>query len=60
MTALFSILGLIIWVACIVATYSIAKSKGRGVVLWTILAVFFSWIALLIVALLPRRGGYGA
>jgi hypothetical protein len=35
MTALFSILGLIIWVACIVATYSIAKSKGRGVVLWT-------------------------
>lgn len=56
MTLFFSILGVMVWVAAIVATYMVAKAKGRSPVLWTILAVFFTWIVLLIVALLPVRG----
>ncbi len=56
MTAFVSILGIVVWVVAIVATYMVAKAKGRSPVLWTILAVFFTWIVLLIVALLPARG----
>jgi uncharacterized membrane protein YoaK (UPF0700 family) len=55
MTVFFYLLGIIVWVVCIVGTYLIAKSKGRSAVLWTIFAVFFTWIVLLIVALLPAR-----
>jgi hypothetical protein len=51
----FYVLGTIVWLACIAATYVVAKSKGRSAVLWAILAVFFTWVALLVVALLPVR-----
>ena len=32
-----------------------AKAKGRSVVMWTVLGFFFSWIPLLIVAIMPRK-----
>jgi hypothetical protein len=51
----YYISGLVISCLFAVACYYVAKSKGRGVVLWTILGFFFSWIALLIVAIMPRK-----
>ena len=37
------------------ACYFVAKAKGRSVIMWTILGFFFSWIPLLIVAIMPRK-----
>ena len=37
------------------ACYFVAKAKGRSVVMWTVLGFFFSWIPLLIVAIMPRK-----
>jgi predicted lipid-binding transport protein (Tim44 family) len=45
----------VIWVGCAVACYFVAKSKGRNAGGWAVAGFFFSLIALLIVALLPRR-----
>jgi hypothetical protein len=47
--------GLVISCLFAVACYYVAKSKGRGTILWPILGFFFSWIALLIVAIMPRK-----
>lgn len=33
----------------------IAAAKNRGVVLWTILGFFFSLIATIVIAILPRK-----
>ena len=38
-----------------VACYFVAKAKGRSVIMWPILGFFFSWIPLLIVAVMPRK-----
>jgi len=38
-----------------VASYYVAKAKGRSTTLWTILGFFFTWVALLIVAVMPRK-----
>ena len=57
MTVLFWILGIVVWLVAIYVTYVVARSKGRNAVLWAILAVFFTWITLLVVALLPPRRG---
>jgi len=54
-TTLYYILSIAITVICMIASYSIAKKKGRGVVLWTILAFFFSIITLIIIAVLPPK-----
>jgi uncharacterized membrane protein YoaK (UPF0700 family) len=48
-------IGLIVSIVCAVACNRIATSKGRGPVLWAILGFFFTIIALIIIALLPRR-----
>lgn len=45
----------VIWVGCAVACYFVAKSKGRNAGGWAVAGFFFSLIALLIVALLPKR-----
>ena len=49
------VIGLAIWIGIIVWTVSIARKKGRSTGLWGVLAFFFSWIALLIVAILPSK-----
>jgi len=48
-------IGLIIWLLIIVWTVSIARKKGRSAFGWGALAFFFSWIATLVVALMPSR-----
>lgn len=45
----------IVWIGCAVACYFVAKSKGRNAGGWAVAGFFFSLIALLIVALLPKR-----
>jgi predicted PurR-regulated permease PerM len=52
---LLTILSIAITVACMVGSYFLAVSKGRGPILWTILAFFFSFISLIILALIPAK-----
>ena len=47
--------GMVIWVVFVVLTAWLAAKKGYSPVLWTVLAIFFTWIALIIVLVLPRR-----
>ena len=42
------IIGLIIWIVCLVLNIMVAKQKNRSVALWVVLSIFFSWIALII------------
>jgi hypothetical protein len=46
---------LIIWVAFAIGCYFVAKSKGRNAGGWAVAGFFFSFIALIILALLPKR-----
>ena len=43
-----SIIGIIIWVVCLVLNIYLAKKKNRSIALWVILSIFFSWIVLII------------
>jgi hypothetical protein len=45
----------IIWVLCLAWTLSIARKKGRSRFWWGVLAVFFSWIALIVILLMPSK-----
>ena len=54
-----TIVGLIIWILCLIGNIKIAQSKNRSVAAWVILSVFFSWIALIINAVLPPETGIG-
>jgi len=54
-TLIGAAIGFVIWIVIILWTVSIARRKGHSPVLWGILAFFFSLIALIIVAVLPRR-----
>lgn len=49
------LVGLIIWIICLVGNIKIAKAKNRSVVAWAILSVFFSWIVLIVNAVLPAK-----
>ena len=49
------IIGLIIWIVCLVLNIKIAKAKGRNLVLWVILSIIFSWITLIFNAVLPAK-----
>jgi len=40
-----------------VACYFVAKAKGRSIIMWTVLGFLFTWIPLLIVAIMPRKAG---
>jgi hypothetical protein len=48
-------IGFIIWILIIAWTVAIARKKDRSTFGWGLLAFFFSWIALLVVALMPSR-----
>ena len=50
--AVASIVGLIIWIVCLIANIKLAKQKNRSVAAWVVLSIFFSWIALIILAIL--------
>jgi hypothetical protein len=46
---------LVVGIVCAYVCYRIAIGKGRGGTLWAVLGFFFGLIALIIIALLPRR-----
>lgn len=51
-----SIVGIIIWVGCLILNIYLANKKNRSIVVWAILSIFFTWIALLInVAMKPKE-----
>jgi hypothetical protein len=50
-----SLIGFVIAILIGYACASIARSKGRSSTLWGILGFFFTIIALIIIAILPRR-----
>jgi len=43
-----SIVGIIIWIVCLVLNIYVAKQKNRSIAAWVVLSIFFSWIALII------------
>ncbi len=45
------------WVIFLTLTMTIARGKGHSPLLWGLLAVFFPLITVIIVLLLPARGG---
>jgi hypothetical protein len=49
------VLGFIIWILVIAWSAAIARRKGRSPFIWGLLAFFFSFIALIVVALMPSR-----
>lgn len=50
-----AIIGLIIWVLSLIGNIKVAQAKNRRVGVWVVLSVFFSWIALIINAVLPAK-----
>ena len=54
-TLVGAVVSFVIWVGIIVWTVSIARSHGRSPLLWGVLAFFFALIALIVVAILPRK-----
>lgn len=51
----FSLLSLIASIIFAYICHRIAVGKGRGPILWAILGFFFWLIALIIIAILPRK-----
>jgi hypothetical protein len=49
------LIGAAIWVGIVVLTAWLAAKKGYSPVLWTVLAIFFTWITLVIVLVLPNK-----
>jgi uncharacterized membrane protein len=49
------VIGFILWIVIMVWIYNIARRKGRHALLWVILGFFFSFIALIILLLLPSK-----
>ena len=47
--------GMVIWAAFVALTAWLAAKKGYSPAVWAILGVFLTWIALIIVLVLPRR-----
>jgi len=54
-TVIGSVIGFIIWILCIAWTAAIARRKGRSPFGWGLLAFFFSFISLIVIALMPSR-----
>ncbi len=50
-----SLIGFVLAILIAWACSAIARSKGRSSVLWAVLGFFFTIIALIIIALLPRK-----
>jgi hypothetical protein len=55
LSALSGVLAFFIWVLMLVWIYNIARRKGRHPVGWLILGFIFSFIALIVVLLLPSK-----
>jgi 4-hydroxybenzoate polyprenyltransferase len=49
------VVGFVLWVLILVWIYNLAKRKGRHPVGWLILGFLFSFIALIVLALLPSK-----
>ena len=47
--------GLVLWIVPVVLTAWLAARKGYNPAVWTIIAVFITYVALIIVLVLPRR-----
>ena len=54
-TIVGAVIGFLIWIVIISWTAAIARRKGRSGFLWGLLAFFFSFIPLIVVAVLPRK-----
>lgn len=50
-----SALWFVLWVACMVWIYNLAKRKGRHPLGWVILAFFFFLLALVLILILPSK-----
>jgi hypothetical protein len=57
-SSLDGILFFIWWIACIWIVATVAKNRGRKPGAWIVSALFFNWIALLLVLILPRGSSY--
>ena len=51
----FLILAGVVWVVCAIYAYRMAPTFGRSAVTWTILAVIFGPLALMILFILPKK-----
>jgi hypothetical protein len=51
----YSVLSLVIAIIFAYICHRIAVGKGRGPILWAVLGFFFTLIALIIIAILPRK-----
>ncbi|MCD8364620.1 MAG: hypothetical protein LUC83_02175 [Clostridiales bacterium] len=49
------VIGLIIWIVCLIFNIRIAQKKNRSIAVWVVLSVFFSWITLIINLCLPPK-----
>ncbi|MCR5665338.1 MAG: hypothetical protein K6G01_00780 [Eubacterium sp.] len=49
---IIGIVSFIIWIVCLIANIKLATKKNRSVAAWVILSIFFSWIALIVLAIL--------
>ena len=49
------VIGAVMWVGFVVLTAWLAAKKGYSPAVWTVLAIFFTWIALIVMLVLPRR-----
>jgi hypothetical protein len=46
---------MVLWVIPVVLTAWLAAKKGYSAAVWTVLGILFTWIALIIVLVLPDR-----
>lgn len=53
--SLFGVVCFILWLVFLAWIVAIARRKGRSVIIWLILGVFFSFFALLVLLILPSR-----
>ncbi len=51
----WAVVGFIVWILIISWTATLASRKGRSGFLWGLLAFFFSFIALIVVMLMPSK-----
>ncbi len=52
------VVGLAVWIVCVVAAYRNAPRRGRSAITWAILTVIFGPLALFaLFAMAPKRGG---
>jgi len=47
--------GIVFWVIFVVLTAWLAAKKGYSPAVWTVIAIFFTLIALIVMLVLPRR-----